>query len=277
MIHKLKPLKNFNKQSNEQHPFHLVNPSPWPFMLALSLLNLALSFLLYFHYFKNGEYSLKVAFLFFLFFLYKWFKDIIIEATFEGHHTFKVQQGIKLGMVLFIISEVMFFFSFFWAYFHCSLSPSVAIGCVWPPLGINPIDPWALPLLNTIILLSSGITITWCHRACLSGSRKGVTDGLLATLALAIFFSLIQYYEYTTATFCINDGIYGSLFFVLTGFHGFHIIIGSIILAVCLVRHANYHFTTDQHVGLLCGIWYWHFVDVVWLLLWVIVYIWGGK
>lgn len=151
-----------------------------------------------------------------------------------------------------------YFFSFFWGFFHCSLSPAISIGCVWPPIGIDPLDPWGLPLLNTVILLSSGVTITWTHRAILSGHRHQVTISLIATIAYGFLFSLIQFYEYNVAPFCINDSIYGTLFFVLTGFHGLHIIVGSIILVVCLIRHINYHFTTTQHVGLECGIWYWH-------------------
>jgi cytochrome c oxidase subunit 3 len=273
----IKKLKNLNKVENEQHPFHLVEPSPWPLMTSMSLLSLVLSFILYFHYYRNGAAHFIISLAIFCFFLFRWFKDIIIEATFEGHHTLKVQKGIKLGMMLFIASEVMFFFSFFWAFFHCSLSPAISVGCVWPPIGIQPLDPWGLPLLNTIILLSSGVTITWTHRAIVSGDRHQVTISLISTIGYGLFFSAIQFYEYNVAPFSINDSVYGTLFFILTGFHGLHIIVGTIMLIVCLVRHINYHFTTNQHVGLECAIWYWHFVDVVWLFLLLVIYIWGGN
>ena len=269
-------LKNYNIQKNEQHPFHMVDSSPWPLMTSFSLLGLALSFVSYFHYFQNGSFHFIVSFCILCFYLFRWFSDIIIEATFEGHHTFKVQEGIRLGMCLFIASELMFFFSFFWAFFHCSLSPSIGIGCIWPPIGINTLDPWGLPLWNTVILLSSGITITWCHRGILAGQRLITTNGLIATIIYGTIFTFIQAYEYNLAPFSINDGIFGSLFFMLTGFHGIHVLIGSIFLMVCFYRQINYHFIRRQHIGLECAIWYWHFVDVVRLFLFVVIYIRGG-
>jgi len=215
--------------------------------------------------------------IFLCFFLYRWFADIVVESTFEGHHTQKVQQGIRFGMCLFIASEVMFFFSFFWAFFHCSFAPALNIGCVWPPLGLVTLDPWGLPLWNTVILLSSGVTITCAHRAILAGERNATNKGLLATIIYGVVFTFVQAYEYNVAPFSINDSVYGSLFYMLTGFHGFHVLVGTLFLIVCFHRQINYHFTRVQHVGLECGIWYWHFVDVVWLFLFVVVYIWGGK
>jgi len=273
----LKKRLNYNLKLNEQHPFHLVDISPWPLMTSMSLLSLCLSFIMYFHFFSNGTFYFLESFFILCFYLCRWFTDIIVEATYEGHHTYKVQQGIRIGMCLFIASEIMFFFSFFWAFFHASLAPSIDIGGVWPPISIETLDPWGLPLLNTIILLSSGVTITWAHRAILSSDRNGVTNSLLATIGYGLFFSSIQYYEYAVAPFSINDSIYGSLFFMLTGFHGLHVLIGTIFLIVCLLRHLKYHFTTSHHVGFEAAAWYWHFVDVVWLFLFVVVYIWGGN
>lgn len=269
-------LKNNNILKNEQHPFHMVDYSLWPLMTSFSLLNLVFSFLSYFHYFKGGNYHFLFSFIILCFYLFRWFSDIIIESTFEGHHSFKVQEGIRLGMILFIISEIMFFFSFFWAFFHSSLSPSIGIGCIWPPQGISVLDPWGLPLWNTVILLSSGVTITCAHRAILVGERTMTNNGLITTIFYGILFTIIQYYEYKMAPFSINDSIYGSLFFMLTGFHGIHVLIGSIFLLICLYRQINYQFTRIHHVGLECSIWYWHFVDVVWLFLFIVVYIWGG-
>jgi cytochrome c oxidase subunit 3 len=227
----------------------------------------------------------------FIFALCHWFYDIILESTFEGHHTLAVQQNIRLGMVLFIISEVMFFFSFFWAFFYLSGNPSLWIGDIWPPVGIEPFFPWGLPFLNTIILLSSGVSVTVAHKAIIylpqtaadfanleyraKNNRHLVTRSLLATVVLGILFTLCQLFEYKTAAFSISDSIYGSIFYVTTGFHGLHVIIGTIFLCVCLGRHINYHFTSTQHVGLECAIWYWHFVDVVWLFLFILLYWWS--
>ena len=268
--------KNLLRNKNEQHPFHLVNPSPWPLYTAFSLLALALSFLLYFNFYKNSELYVLSSFIIFVFFLSRWFSDIIVESTYEGHHTQKVQIGLRFGMILFIVSEIMFFASFFWAFLHCSLSPSIDIGNIWPPKYICTLDPWSLPLVNTIILLSSGVTITWAHKAILDNKRNDVIFGIISTIAYGLLFSLIQYYEYVEAPFNINDGIYGSLFFLLTGFHGFHVFVGSIFLIICLFRQINYHFNSNQHIGFECAIYYWHFVDVVWLFLFILVYIWGA-
>jgi cytochrome c oxidase subunit 3 len=248
-------LKNYNSKENEQHPFHLVNPSPWPLMTSVSLLCLALNFLSFFHYFKGGYIHLIVSLFVVFFYVFRWLSDIVVEATFEGHHTNKVQEGIRLGMCLFIASEAMFFFSFFWGFFHCTLSPSVGIGCIWPPIGITTVSAWGLPLWNTVILLSSGVTITVAHRAILAGEREATINGIAWTVGYGLLFTCIQAYEYQEAPFSINDGIFGSLFFLLTGFHGLHVILGSVFLLVCLKRQIDYHFTRRQHVGLECGIW----------------------
>jgi len=272
----MKKLKNSNSYISEQHPFHMVDSSPWPIMTSISLLSFVMVFVMYFHMFKFVNFVLLPVILILCLNIFRWFSDIVVESTYEGQHTFKVQQGIRLGMCLFIISEVMFFFSFFWGYFHCSLAPSISIGYVWPPINIISLDAWGLPLLNTIILLSSGITITCVHKAILIGERPFVINSLIWTIFYGIVFSVIQGYEYQVSPFSINDSVFGSLFFMLTGFHGFHVFVGTIFLIVCLYRQINYHFIRKQHIGLECCIWYWHFVDVVWVLLFVIVYIWGG-
>jgi cytochrome c oxidase subunit 3 len=206
----------------------------------------------------------------------RWFRDIIIEATFEGRHTIAVQKGITLGFLLFLVSEIMFFFSFFWAFFSNALSPSIFIGGVWPPLYFKQIDVLGLPLLNTMLLLMSGVTITYSHRALLTRNKHLATDGLIWTLIFGFAFILCQLYEYRFSYFSINDGIYGSVFYILTGFHGLHVIIGCCFLSVALARLIHFHFTSTHHVGYEISVLYWHMVDIVWLFLFLFVYLWGS-
>ncbi len=377
----------FSLPHRYQHPFHLVNPSPWPFFVALSLFAVTTGAVLYFHTFRYGQVVLLFGFGTLVFCTCCWLRDIIRESTFEGHHTSRVQRGLKLGMVLFILSEIMFFFSFFWAFFHSSLSPSIQIGGVWPPSGIVVFDPWGVPLLNTLILLTSGASVTWAHYivrsrfiryfhetrgfksiyrlfvlpnrefwrfrytrawfrseainvkknfvgvirlhqvsiARLNGlllfsryvikhprtlvsfywnpfsqtkfnqwlidvlrtyfafnrffdrSWHHLIFSLIITISLGVLFTIIQFYEYKHAPFTISDSIYGSTFFLTTGFHGLHVLVGTLFLLVCVYRAIAYHFTRTHHVGFECAIWYWHFVDVVWLGLYLSVYHWGGS
>ena len=184
--------------------------------------------------------------------------------------------GLRYGMILFIVSELMFFVAFFWAFFHASLSPTVEIGAVWPPKGIEVLNPWEVPFLNTVILLSSGAAVTWAHHAIVAGARNQAIYGLILTILLAIFFTGLQALEYLEAPFTISDGVYGSTFYLATGFHGFHVFIGTVFLSVCLLRLINFHFTKSHHFGFEAAAWYWHFVDVVWLFLFVAIYWWGG-
>jgi len=272
-------LKNNNSKFNEKHPFHLVLPSPWPFSISMILLALLAKVVLYLHYPSYSGwliYQIEALAFCLLFFMSRWFLDIITESTFQGHHTIKVTKGLRMGMVLFIVSEIMFFFSFFWAFFHFSLSPSIWIGAVWPPKGLPVLNPWLLPLFNSVILVSSGVSVTWAHRAIISGSRKDVIDSLLITILWGFLFTYCQFLEYINAPFSINDSAYGSIFFMATGFHGIHVLIGTLFLLVCLIRHIYYQFLTEQHIGLEAAIWYWHFVDVVWLFLFFSIYIWGS-
>ncbi len=262
---------NINK-----HPFHLVNQSPWPFVAATSALMLTTGGVLSMHGYKNGGFLLQLGFLMILFVMFVWWRDIIREGTLEGQHTKTVQDGLKLGVIFFIVSEIMFFFAFFWAFFHSSFNPSPAIGGVWPPAFIVTLNPWEIPLLNTILLLSSGASVTWAHHALLIGSKEQTSTALIITIILAILFTCLQGFEYVTAPFSISDGIYGSTFYMTTGFHGFHVLIGTIFLCVCLGRLFYNHFTTKHHVGFEAAIWYWHFVDVVWLFLFVTIYWWGS-
>jgi cytochrome c oxidase subunit 3 len=213
-----------------------------------------------------------------------WWRDVINEAEHKGDHTRVVQISHRYGMILFIASEVMFFVAWFWAYFSTALFPADAVhvartellGGVWPPKGIETFDPWHLPLLNTLILLTSGTTVTWAHHALLHEDREGLKWGLICTIALGALFTCVQAYEYGHAAFNYKGHIYGATFFMATGFHGAHVIIGTIFLAVCLIRAYAGHFTPKQHLGFEFAAWYWHFVDVVWLFLFACIYVWGG-
>jgi len=197
---------------------------------------------------------------------------VIRERTFIGHHTSYVARGLRFGMVLFLVSEAMFFVTFFWGFFHRALRPAPEIGCTWPPVGIEPIRPFAVPLVNTAILLASGCTVTWAHHALLAGNREEALLGLGARALLGILFTRIQLQEYYDAPFTIADGIYGSCFYLLTGFHGLHVIVGTLFLLVNWVRAYFYHFSPTHHLGFEFGAWYWHFVDVVWILVYLCVY-----
>lgn len=259
--------------SNNYHPYHLVNFSPWPYILGLSILTLLLNSVIYFH--KNFYVPIIISFLIFIISLILWFRDIIREATFQGLHSKRVQKGLKMGMIFFIVSEILFFVSFFWAFFHSSLAPSIEIGCQWPPIGVQAINPFAVPLWNTAILLGSGATVTWSHHSILIGKRKEAIKALLITILLGIIFTTVQYLEYLESSFSICEGNYGSTFFIATGFHGAHVIIGTILLSVSLLRLVNFQFTKNRHFGFEAAAWYWHFVDVVWLFLFIFIYWWS--
>lgn len=268
-----------NKIINKfQHfSFHLVDPSPWPILTSFSLLNLTIGAVSYMHGYPNGGYILTSGVLLTVFGMILWFRDIVIEGTYLGHHTKEVKNGLMLGIILFIISEIFAFLSVFWAFFHSSLSPAIELGGSWPPIGITPLDPFGIPLLNTILLLSSGAFVTWSHHALISGDRKGALNGAIGTILLAVTFVGLQGVEYSDSAFTMSDSVYGSAFFASTGLHGLHVIIGTIFLFVGLIRIANYHLTTKHHFGFEAAILYWHMVDVVWLFLFVAVYYWGGS
>ena len=258
------------------HPFHLVDPSPWPLMSSLGALASTIGGVMYMHGYNGGNIVLLFGICVTIYSMGIWWRDVIRESTYQGHHTNRVQVGLRYGMILFIVSEIMFFVAFFWAFFHSSLAPTVEVGAIWPPKGIQVLNPWEIPFLNTVILLSSGAAVTWAHHAILAGSRNQGILALFITVALAVAFTGFQGYEYLEAPFTISDGIYGSTFFLATGFHGFHVIIGSLFLSVCLIRLYKYHFTPAHHFGFEAAAWYWHMVDVVWLFLFVAIYYWGG-
>jgi cytochrome c oxidase subunit 3 len=265
----------------KNHQYHILDPDPWPIIGAFSALALTGGAVLWFHDNPYGPFVTLGGLLAVLVTMASWWSNTIREAH-EGHHTPIVQLHLRYGMILFIASEVMFFLAWFWAFFDASLFPSQAeaVGGVWPPEGTQVLDPWGFPLLNTMILLCSGTTVTWAHHSLIHGDREGLKLGLLLTVLLGILFTSIQAYEYAQAPFAFslaNGGtIYGSTFFMATGFHGFHVIVGTIFLIVCLIRAHRGDFTPRQHFGFEAAAWYWHFVDVVWLFLFVSIYVWGG-
>ena len=257
-----------------KHPYHLVDPSPWPILGAFSAGILAVGMLFFMH--DVTVWLLPVGIFLILLTMLLWWVDVVKEATFQGHHNPIVQIGMRYGMALFIASEVMFFAGFFWAYFNASLFPTEATGFTWPPEGIEVFEPFNVPFLNTMILLLSGCTVTWAHHALQKGDQRNTVNGLIATIVLGVIFTGLQAYEYATAPFAFGDGIYPSTFFMATGFHGFHVIIGTSFLTVCLIRAKKGHFKPDHHFGFEAAAWYWHFVDVVWLFLFTSIYWWGS-
>nr|QWK41506.1 cytochrome c oxidase subunit 3 [Fopius arisanus] len=255
------------------HPYHLVTESPWPFMGSLSLIIIMVGVVKWFNEF-NISLMLLGLFLIILIMI-QWWRDVIRESTYQGNHTIKVVKGLRIGMILFILSEVMFFFSFFWAYFHMFLSPSIEIGSLWPPKGILVFNPYSIPLLNTLILLSSGVTITLAHYLLMWDDEYNYEDSFYAiffTILLGLLFIRYQYKEYCDSYFTIADSVYGSIFFIMTGFHGLHVIIGVIFIIVSMIRSLMFHYSSYHHFGFEAAAWYWHFVDVVWLFLYVFVY-----
>ena len=258
------------------HPFHLVEASPWPLLTANATLSMMIGAVLYFNGIAHGSTLVTLGFLATLFALILWFRDVTTEGTYLGDHTLMVQKGLTMGVSLFIVTEIFFFLSIFWAYFHSSLAPTVELGSQWPPVGVTALNPMTVPLLNTVLLLSSGATVTYAHHALIEGNRRAAIVGAGLTILLAVMFTALQGLEYMEADFTIADGVYGSCFFFSTGFHGFHVIVGTAFIAVAFFRIINYHFTAEHHMGLESSILYWHFVDVVWLFLYAAVYWWGS-
>nr|YP_010834652.1 cytochrome c oxidase subunit III [Coryphella verrucosa]WFQ82020.1 cytochrome c oxidase subunit III [Coryphella verrucosa] len=256
------------------HPFHLVEYSPWPLLGSFAILCMPVGLTMYI---KKGDMILMtLGTVTTTIIAYLWWRDIVREATLQGLHSTQVVSGLKMGFILFIVSEACLFFSFFWAFFHSSLVPSPEIGSMWPPAGIAVLSPFQVPLLNTSVLLLSGVSITWAHHSLETNNNKSALQGLLMTVVLGIYFLWLQYGEYAETPFSIADSVYGSTFFIATGFHGMHVLVGATFLSVCLARMALLHFNGSHHLGFLAAAWYWHFVDVVWLFLYVTIYWWGS-
>lgn len=252
------------------HPYHLVTERPWPLYGSLSLIILILGIIKWLNLFDIK--ILMLGYLLIIIIIIQWWRDVIRERTLQGRHTNKVLKGLRLGIFLFILSEVIFFLSFFWCYFHIFLSPRTEIGGLWPPQEILSFNPYNIPLLNTLILLRSGVTITWCHYSILIEEYVDIEESILITIILGFTFIIFQYYEYFESFYTISDSVYGSIFFLVTGFHGIHVIIGVIFILISAFRLFSYHFSIIHHFGFEAASWYWHFVDVVWLFLYIFIY-----
>jgi len=294
------------------HQYHIVNPSVWPLVGAVSALLFFSGMVCWMHSYAPGPYLIGAGVIGIAFTMFSWWADVIKEAH-GGDHTPIVQLHLRYGMILFIASEVMFFVAWFWAYFDAALFPAGVhdlanstdvvgqvmrdqlLGGHWPPVPVegtgvtipasgqptpgifqHTFDPWGIPLLNTLILLTSGVTVTWAHHALLKNDRRGLVIGLILTVILGATFTFFQAYEYHHAAFSYAGHIYGSTFFMATGFHGAHVLIGTIFLLVCLIRALKGAFTPKAHFGFEAAAWYWHFVDVVWLFLFAAIYVWGA-
>ena len=267
------------EDSGIPQPYHLVKPSIWPLLGALAAGLMMGGAVLFMHKEKIGTIDLGwkwplIGLAGVLAIMFAWWRDVIREATHEKLHSPIVKIGLRYGMALFIASEVMFFAAFFWAYYSAALYPA---GGIWPPANIQTADPFDMPFMMTLILLLSGTTVTWAHHAVLEGNQKDLVRGLACTVALGLSFTMCQAYEYMHAEFGLKSGIFGSTFFMATGFHGLHVMIGTTFLAVCLWRAMKGHFTKNEHFGLEAAAWYWHFVDVVWLFLFISVYWYGAR
>ena len=276
-----------SEQSHGNHPYHMVEPSKWPIVGSIGAFVTMFSLVVFLHpdmlgsgleplFEAIGLFVVVPGVVIVMITMMGWWRDVIDEATVQKLHTSFVQISLRYGMALFIASEVMFFAAFFWAFFDASLFPKEAAGFVWPPEGIEIFEPFDLPLLNTIILLTSGFTVTWAHHDIREGNMKHAARMLGITVGLGLLFTTLQAWEYAHAPFAFTDGIYPTTFFLATGFHGFHVIVGTVFLAVNWVRCAKGHFEPDHHFGFEAAAWYWHFVDVVWLFLFSFVYVWSS-
>ncbi|MFT5066028.1 MAG: cytochrome c oxidase subunit 3 [Yoonia sp.] len=266
----------------KNHDYHILPPSIWPLVGALGAFVMLFGMVLWMPKQGGGPWMFLIGLAMVLYVMYAWWADVVVESH-SGDHTPAVRIGLRYGFIMFIMSEVMFFAAWFWSFFKHAMYPmnpdgtSPMVDGVWPPVGIETFDPWHLPLINTLILLCSGMAATWAHHALVhENNRQDMKWGLILAVALGALFTAFQVYEYSHAAFGFAGNIYGANFFMATGFHGFHVLIGTIFLLVCLLRLNRGHFTPEKHVGFEAAAWYWHFVDVVWLFLFASIYIWGA-
>nr|UTN43067.1 cytochrome c oxidase subunit 3 [Halipeurus diversus] len=255
------------------HPFHIVDVSPWPILASLSLFSVIINTFYALCYSSILELTISLSSLIMV--IYQWWRDVVRESTYQGFHSNNVSKGLYLGICMFILSEVMFFFSVFFSYFFTSLNPDTELGSTWPPTGVQPMEYMGAPMLNSIILLSSGVSITWAHHCLLTSDYKNCLNGMYLTIMLGFLFSYFQFEEYLSCYFTMSDSVYGSLFFIATGFHGLHVIIGAVMISISTIRIGMLQMSKKHHIGFESSAWYWHFVDVVWMFLFICIYWWG--
>nr|AKQ49217.1 cytochrome c oxidase subunit III [Bryodema miramae miramae] len=260
--------------NNSNHPFHMVDYSPWPLVGSIGTMVMLTGLAKSFHMYNINLFIIGMTIT--ILTMIQWWRDVIRESTFQGLHTKFVSMGMRWGMILFIVSKVLFFISFLWAFFNSSLSPTIELGMMWPPMGIQSFNPMRIPLLNTAILLASGVTVTWAHHSIMESNYSQAIQGLFFTVLLGMYFTILQMYEYWEAPFTIADAVYGSTFFVATEFHGLHVIIGTLFMFTCLIWHLMNQFSPNHHLGFEAAAWYWHFVVVIWLFLYLSIYWWGS-
>lgn len=263
---------NFNISARQAHPYHLVDVSPWPILMSVAVLSGALGMVSWLTHYPTYLVSSQVLI---IFIAILWWRDVIREAK-GGYHTTLVQRGIQIGFLLFLASEVMLFFSFFWAFGHSSLSPTLELGGVWPPVGINAVNPWGIPLLGTCVLLASGFVLTLGHHGLVQGNKDLTLISFFFTVLLGAFFLFLQANEYYYGEFTIADSVFGSVFYCTTGLHAQHVIIGVLFQTICLIRIYFDSFTTEHHLSAEFAIYYWHQVDVIWILVFLMYYYWGS-
>jgi cytochrome c oxidase subunit 3 len=267
--------------TGQPHPYHILRPSIWPLMASIAGGLFAVGMIMFMHDavisgMHVGKAALAIGVLSILGVMFGWWREVIHESVVEKAHSPIAALSMRYGMILFIASEFMLFVAFFWAFFASALYPVESIGSTWPPEGMSVIAPFDLPLMMTLILLLSGCTVTWAHHAIIEGNNKDVVAGLGFSVLLGALFLYFQYYEYAHSPFAFGANVYSSTFFMSTGFHGFHVFIGTVFLLVCYIRARKKHFTPKSHFGFEAAAWYWHFVDVVWLFLFVAIYVWGN-
>jgi len=263
----------FGFTSDRRHLFMIIGPNQWPFNVACSLSTVVLGFVLFLH--NYGMYSFLLGFLWLIKNVIFWLYNILEES--EEYHTLIVRKSLKLGFILFILSEIMLFLGFFWAFFHSALSPSIVLGLHWLSDNILKASFSGIPAFNTLLPIISGFSITWAHKSLNLGFFRECYNALIVTILLAFWFLCLQVFEYYELPFNISDGIYPSTFFMLTGLHGFHVLFGTFFIFVCFIRLSRFKFLVNHHLGLILAIYYWHFVDIVWIFLFLFVYCWGGS
>nr|YP_009327746.1 cytochrome c oxidase subunit III [Armillifer agkistrodontis]APB92070.1 cytochrome c oxidase subunit III [Armillifer agkistrodontis] len=254
-------------------PFYLLTPSPWPITISMSLLSTALSVITWMH--QINPYPIMYSLMLTTLIIYLWSKDMSRESSILGFFTIPMLTNLQTSMILFIMSEILFFTSFFWMLFHTSLSPNISLGLHWPPSGIKSFSPTEIPLLNTLVLLGSGASITWSHHSLLNKNYSQFLFSLSLTIILGTYFTFLQLLEYNLAPFALSESIFSSMFFLSTGFHGFHVILGSSLLVLSLTRFLLLLMTPEHHFSFEASAWYWHFVDVIWLFLYLSIYWWS--